>query len=241
METRLVALNAELEMLKEGYAVKYNQFMSKLDEIINKWFVTPYDATCTRRWLRTTHFEGEIEVCFEIGFYNTEENRIDFGSDFWLDYSSKKNELRVNYGTCGYHSKADVYQTKRIKLLAHVWDHIDEIESELSCFSENILPEVSSHLNKTHEIEFEIYRIQNELKKTRREEADKQLCKHAIIFYPEDSTLACSQKLFGGKMLITKRTPKFIIANDEYGRECKFRANDIINHIVGNYMTITQE
>lgn len=238
MKTKLTALNAEHEMLQADYAVKYDAFMGALDKIINKWFVAPYEAKCTRRWIRTSHIEGELELCFELGFFNVEENRIDFGSDFWMDYSTQRNELRVNYGTCGYHSKTDVYQTKRVKLLAFIWDHIDEIETELKLFSSDVIPVATEYLNKQHEIQSEIYHIEKTIRQEREQEVESYIVPHSILYYPEESTLSRHSRLFGGKMTITRRTPKFVFANDEYGRECKFKIAEVIQHVVNNYMII---
>ena len=116
MKTKLIALNAELELIKEEYSVIYDKLISDLDKIINKYFIEPFDAKCIRRWFREDfHLNRGVYINFEIGFYNAEENRVDFGSDIWFEYCTAEGQLKVNYGTCGSYSKADIYQVKRVK------------------------------------------------------------------------------------------------------------------------------
>lgn len=172
METKLACLRAELELEKEMYHVIYDDMIKELDVILNRWFINPFEATCTRRWFRENfRVDGAVDINFEVGFFNPKENRIDFGSDLWFYYSTDKQKLEVNYGTCGTHGKDAIYQVKRIKALAYVWEHIDEIESELSEYSIKVTPIVKSHNDRMYELEHQISVVEQAI----REEAMKQI------------------------------------------------------------------
>lgn len=54
------------------------------------------------------------------------------GSEVWFEYNTKQNELTVNYGTIGNYTKSNIYQVKRVNLVAGVFSHINEIESALA-------------------------------------------------------------------------------------------------------------
>ena len=178
---------------------------------------------------------------FEIGFYNTDENRINFGSDLWIDYSSEKNELRINHGTCGYYSKADIYQVRRAKLLAYVWEHISEIESELKIFAESIAPTITNYENKRIQLESEIHTIERTVELAERNQIDESLVPGTRLAYVDNVNLARHYILFGGSIRVIKRTPKYVFGLDDYDRECKLKAADIIQHVYKKYMTITRE
>lgn len=195
METKLNGLKAELDLEKEMYHVIYDDLIKELDVILNKWFINPFEATCTRRWFRENFsVDGAVDINFEVGFFNPKENRIDFGSDLWFCYRTDKQQLEVNYGTCGAHGKDEIYQVKRIKALAYVWEHIDEIEAELSEYSAKVTPIVKSHNEKIYEIEHEIRQIEHAIREENKKQLELSLHVGDIVTYAED--VNWSNKLF---------------------------------------------
>lgn len=237
MKTKLVALNAELDLLKEEYKVIYDKMISNLDKIINKYFVEPFDAKCTRRWFREDFYPKRgIDIDFEIGFHNVEEDKLDFGSDMWFEYCTSKGHLKVNHGTCGYYSKEDVYQVKRIKALAHVWNHIYEIEAELGNYAAEVAPIVIDYSDRISDIEHEINNIEHQIRKQEEAEIEAAICVGTIMYYDPDCTLFGRQKHFFDTCKVTKVTPKFVTLTANNGAEYKVRKDSIIRHIMLDYI-----
>lgn len=237
MKTKLITLNAELELIKEEYSVIYDKLISDLDKIINKYFIEPFDAKCIRRWFREDfHPNRGVYINFEIGFYNVEENRIDFGSDIWFEYCTAEGQLKVNYGTCGSYSKADIYQVKRVKTLAHVWNHIEEIEAELNTYAGKVTPTVIEYTDKISDIEHEINKIEQEINRQEEEKIDRSIVVGVYMHYAPDCMLYGRQKHFFDTCKVTKVTPKFVTLTPNSGMEYKVRKVELIKHIKLDYI-----
>ena len=232
MENKLIALRAEQDLIKTAYSVKYDELIKGLDLIIDKYFVKPFNAKCTRRWFREEFYpERGVHINFEIGFHNINEDRLDFGSDMYFRYDSFKQSLEANYGTCGAYSKKDEYQVKRAKTIAYVWDHIEDIESELNNYAIEITPVVLDNYDKLYDIEHEI----NSQKKNAIAESI-QVGK--VIYYNEQISLRAVQKLFSGACEVTKVTPKFVVVKNNIDTEFRIKKEQIVAHAFQNYITI---
>lgn len=240
METKLKALNAELELIKEGYNIIYDEKVSKLDSILNKYIISCSDAICTRRFFREGFNQG-IEIIFELGFHNAEENRIDFASDIWAEFCSDTSELKINYGTCGSYSKSDIYQVKRVKLIAYIWDHIKEIEEQLTKYSEELKPVVNKYWNDVYEIEKEIRTIESKIKEEELLNIESSLVVNRIIEYAENCSLHTYQRHFSGRCKIIKVTPKFVTLLNKFEQEYRVRKDKIINHIHNGHINVISE
>ena len=235
MKNKLIALKTDVEFLMESYSVKYDEFMKELDSIISKHMLITPETRCVRRWVRSSHVKGELIFCIEIGFYDSEQGKIDFGSDLWLDYTTKLNELRLNSGTCGYYTKKDVYQVQRSKVISHIWENISEIENAFRCFSEKISPIVQEHLNTMHSIESEIKQIENQLEMKERENIDASVREGVYLNY---TTNAIGIKMFDSRACVKKRTPKFVVVIDNNNVEHKLRIDNVVQAIYNNYINI---
>ena len=114
-------LNAELDLIEAAQKQNVELLTKDLDNILNNYFVTPVESVVARRFIKHGCWSKDVEFYFEIGFYNPEENRIDFGSDTSFEYNSNKRELSVNHGCCGSFTKKNIYQFKRALLIAEVY------------------------------------------------------------------------------------------------------------------------
>ena len=239
MENKLIALRAERELIQTSYSVKYDELIKGLDLIIDKYFVKPFNAKCIRRWFREEFYpERGVYINFEIGFYNVTEDRIDFGSDMYFTYDSFKQSLETNYGTCGAYSKTDEYQVKRVKTLAYVWDHIEDIESELNNYAIEITPVVLDNYNNLYEIDKKITSVEHEIQTQKRNAIAESIQVGKVIFYNEQISLRAVQKLFSGECEVTKVTPKFVVVKNKFDIEFRIRKEQIVAHAFNNYVTI---
>ena len=240
MNTELISLEAELEILKEAQRVSYDKQVQRLDSILNKWFVEKYEnARCLRRWFRQDYFDGMI-VCAEIGFYNVNEDRIDFASDFSIDFSTDKGELRINHGCCGYFSKKEVYQFRRAKIISDIFENIKEIESDLNEFCADVSPEFITFENDVYDLEHKISKIKSDMVAKEKDNIDKQLVVGSSLYYAADSNIRVCDKMFGGKPTIIKVTPKFLTLACDSVR-FKLRRSEVVDHVYKKYLVLSPE
>lgn len=239
MENQLIALRAERELIQTAYSVKYAELIKGLDLIIDKYFVKPFNAKCTRRWFREEFYpERNVDINFEIGFHNIEEDKLDFGSDMYFRYDPVKQSLEVNYGTCGMYSKKDEYQVRRAKTIAYVWDHIEDIESELNNYAIEITPVVLDNYDNLYEIDRKITSIEHEIQTQKKNAIAESIQVGKVIFYKELISLRAVQRLFSGVCEVTKVTPKFVVVKDNFDRQFRIKKEQIVSHAFQDYITI---
>lgn len=175
MENKIIALEAQLEMNNELIKSEYNTLIAKVEDVIKKFITEPYGAVISRRQLRAG-IRDAIGIMFEVGFRNEAENRIDFGSDVWFEYNTKQNELTVNYGTIGNYTKSDIYQVKRVNLVAGVFANIDEIEAALEEVAEIAnSSNYRAYLEEEYRIESEISQVKKAIKAQQLKEIEYSL------------------------------------------------------------------
>lgn len=239
MNNDLVALNVELALLRESYNVFYATTLPELNKLIDKWFTEPYKAQCTHRSVRVAHYGSTgIDVDFEIGFYNDLENRIDFGSDFNVTFNSHKQLLQINQGTMGFYSKEHIYQVKRAKTVAHIWDNIQEIESDFCEFCTKYESIMLSYEQQICDMERAISRLEQDIKKQEESEIEQSFNVGVKMCYDKNASIFPSNKLFFGNATITKITPKYVIATtDVLNKEHRLRKTDLIKHVFLKYIT----
>lgn len=183
MENNLIALEAQLEMNNELIKSEYQILIAQVEDIIKKFITDPYGAVISRRQLGRGLWD-EIEIMFEVGFHNNAENRIDFGSDVWFRYSTKENELAVNYGTIGNYTKSNIYQVKRVNLVAGVFAHINEIEAALANVAEIANSgNYRAYIEEEYKIESEISQIKKTIKAQQLKEIEYSLKEGDTIKY----------------------------------------------------------
>lgn len=167
METRVKMLEAQIELTQAAMNQEYNKIKEQAEQVIQSMIVLPHDAVLQRCFIRTG-FKNNMEINFELGFWNTEEGRVDFGSDVWCEFDSSTEELRVNYGTCGSYSKKDAYQIRRVQLVADIWSKIHELEAKLLLIAKEDAQEY-------RRLENELYDYQHELEKIHKQQQEAKL------------------------------------------------------------------
>ena len=231
MNTEISALEAQLEMANEIAKVEYDALIADLDVIVNKYFVTPHNSVCTRRWM-DSGFDDSAHIDFEIGFKNELENRIDFGSDMWFEFDSKRNELRVNHGTCGYFSKSDIYQVRRVELISYVFNHILEIEQELRALCARAAEILNKNDNIKWDIEREITRIKKQEKDNELSVIESNIKLYTQLSYAETCEKRFNHRLFNEPVTVTHITPKYITVNGlTTGRVMRLKKADLLEEI----------
>ena len=156
----------------------------------------------------------------------------------YFTYDSFKQSLETNYGTCGAYSKKDEYQVKRVKTLAYVWDHIEDIESELNNYAIEITPVVLDNYDNLYEIDRKITSIENEINSQKKNSIAESIQVGKVIFYNEQISLRADQKLFSGTCEITKVTPKFVVIKNNFDREFRIKKEQIVAHAFQEYISI---
>ena len=160
METKIMALKAEIELHKKHISEIIRQISDELSRTINTVMLKDSGAQIIREVLVRPYSD---EIYFEIGFYNPDEERIDFGSDMSFYYNIKNHKLSCNYGTIGSYTSDDVYQVKRVMLLASIWSNINEIEAALAEACSNIV-KLDEPQNALNECEMELSSCERKIK-----------------------------------------------------------------------------
>ena len=233
MNTKLEALTAELELVKEANRVKYEQLMSRVNVLINKIMISG-TARLLRSWA-DTDFNNEIFFRFEIGFHNHEKNTTDWGSEVDFTYESKTGMLSINHGCIGTFNKTNVYQFQRAALISYTFNNIEMIESEFA----NLVDFAKEALNHKEE-----WRIENEINNIRIEEKSKE-CKKieesiqadvAFEYSVEAANWSHRCKLFTGVVRVARCTPKYVFLLDAHQLTVKVKKEELVNHIYRGYI-----
>lgn len=241
MTHMLTTLNADLELTKAEYSVRYDLMMEELSKIISRCITDRSDAVCTRKWFRSSMNPGHLEICMEFGFHNSEENRIDFGSDIWTEFSTETGELKLNYGTCGIYSKQDIYQVKRIQLISYIWANIEHIEQELSKFSSTVTPVVVEFQNKKYALEKEIRDIEDKIKSEDLKQIENKLVEGVSLAYADNCSIKHFNRLFYETCRVIKITPKFVTVINSHNVESKIRKEQIVSNIYYKHIVMIEE
>ena len=160
METKIMALKAEIELHKKHISEIIRQISEKFSHTINTVMLKESGAQIIRDVDVRPYGD---EIYFEVGFYNPDEERIDFGSDMSFYYKIKSHKLSCNYGTIGSYTSDDIYQVKRVMLLASIWSNITEIEVALAEACSSII-ELEKPRSALNECEIELRSCERKIK-----------------------------------------------------------------------------
>ena len=243
MENKIIALEAQLEMNNELVKSEYRTLIALVEATIKEYITDPYGAVLTRKQLRTGLWD-EIEIMFEVGFHNVEENRIDFGSDVWFEYNTKKNELAINYGTIGNYTKSNIYQVKRVNLVAGIFANIAAIESAFAAIAERANSgKYREYLQEEYKIEAEISQAKKTLKAQQLKAIEYSLKEGDAVKYSK--SVRCRDQLFNtnsGAWTIHRICEKTIkVKSPLYGEVRQFPKERIIALISQGYLLVNTE
>lgn len=180
METKLIALRADRDMVKAVVREEHVKLLNELTQFVQTEIVEPTGAHLSRLTFRNG-FHDDIEVTFELGFLNA-EGKEDFGSDCWFEYNRKG--LNINHGTIGSWTKDNVFQIRRIKMLSYVCDILPQLEVKFK----EILDKHQLYINKQSElwsIESEISQLENAIKRAETDKKMNTIQIGSLMFYPE--------------------------------------------------------
>lgn len=243
MENRMVELKSQVERVNELIHSEYDRLMEKVVAVIEKFITNPHEASICRKQLRFG-LRDEFEINFEVGFYNPEESRIDFGSDVWFEYNSKDRTLRVNYGTIGYYDKTAIYQIRRVNMISEVFAHIEDIEAAFQAIAEEAAGNYRSYHDEKYHYEAEIQSLENQQKAEALKTLEYSLKEGDILKYDETKVRYGSQlfKTRAGGWIIQKICNKTIKLKDPFWNEIRqFPKEQIISLIYNKSIMVNPE
>lgn len=184
MENNIIAIKAQLEMTDLLLEQERVALLEKVEFVLNKYIVSPHDAKLLRKSIRTEYGDN-ISIQFEVGFWNNEEQRVDFGSDLWGDFCTDKNKLRINYGTCGSYDSSETYQVRRVRLIADIWKNIEAIEAELLEITTIAQYRYRALVNERDDYHYQLSQIEAKQAENELREIEESLCVGDVLTYDE--------------------------------------------------------
>lgn len=243
MTNEMIAVQANIDMTKELLKTEKNRLIAKLEDIVNKFIVNPHGAMITQRDIRIGLW-SETEIHFNIGFYNESEKKVDFGSDVWFEYNTKKNELLVNYGTIGNYTKSNIYQVKRVKMIADIFEKIHEIEAHLGMLAaEADAGQWRTLTSQLYEYEEQLSQLKKQKRAQQIAEAEYELKEGDVVYYNPDVRIG--YKLFPAndsfKATVIRICEKTVKVKDRSGRTHQVPKDKFCEHIVDALLTVELE
>lgn len=243
MTNEMIAVQANIDMTKELLKTEKNRLIAKLENIVNKFIVNPHGAMITQRDIRMSLY-GETEIHFNIGFYNESEKRVDFASDVWFEYNIKKNELLVNYGTIGNYTKSNIYQVKRVKMIADIFEKINDIEAHLGMLAaEADAGQWRTLTSQLYEYEERLSQLKKQERAHQIAEAEYELKEGDVVYYNSDVRI--DNKFFPAndlfKATIIRICEKTIKVKDGNGRIYQVPKDKFCAQIVDSLLTVKSE
>lgn len=242
--TYIESLQADIEMTKEIIKSQSIDLIAEMRGIIEKHIVIPADAMIVKNDIRLG-FANELVMSCEIGFWNDKDNRIDFGSECFIEFT-QINGLRINYGIMGYIGKENIYQMKRLNLFGLFYNKYDTIESDLKtlCIKAQNWYETSVQLK---EKEAELKEEFDKIIATHMEEISNSLAVDQRLQYVSSEKIAPSNRVLGSKFFrdgdqweITKLTKTYVwCKNITFNTsEEKIKRESLIEAIAKNYIEV---
>lgn len=240
MTNEIETLNAELFLAREEWRIRMQQFLERLDKLLDKWFIHDTGAVVLRRWYRIEEWDGEVSINFEIGFYDKAENRVNFGTDTSFEFHTAENVLYVGHGSCGRYSRNKPFHFLQHKLVAHVYDHLDEIEAELEALGVDAALILCSVEQQVTKLERNIQEIHVREKAKRKAEIEQSLKVGDIVAYhPESNQYRYGTGLFRCPMTIQSITSQnFMLRDAETGCRKRVSKTELANLIFHGQVTV---
>lgn len=243
MTNRMITVQENINTTNDLIKSEYTKLLTKLEDILNELIVEPHGATIIQRDIRMGLW-NETEIHFQIGFYNEADQRVDFASDAWFEYNTKKNELLVNYGTIGNYTKSNVYQVRRVKMISDIFDNIDTIEATLAAFVQDAdNGQWRQLITKKYEYEEELSQLKKEARAQQLVEVEQNLREGDVVYYRPDVRLIT--QLFpswnSAKATITRICQKTIKIKMESGRVYQLPKDKFCAHIADALLVVQSE
>lgn len=235
MTNRLIEINSEIEMLRELAKVEKTKLLGNLESVIYTKIIVPCCANLIKADIRMG-WRGKPEITFHLGFWNAEENRIDFASDVDFYYGDEYKNLTINHGCTGHYDITNFYLVKRARMLNYVFDHYTEIEDALDDILGNKSEKYFEFESKISELSYEKSYIEKTLLDEKKGAIEKSIIVGLRVSY--GVTVPIRDHIFEGDRTsnsytwtVTKVTPKFVTLCHEYQGECKVRKDALVNEM----------
>lgn len=192
MENKIQQIQERIEQVNGEKKDLYTSIVEKLETVLEKLIIKPCEAHLVRASI-TPGYRDDFNFAFEVGFWNVEEDRVDFGSEIWFEYISGEG-ITINHGTIGRFNKTNTYQFKRISLLNYVITNLNTIEDALAV----VMAETSEYQNKCQEsynLSAQLCKALEEDKAEKIATIEKTLAVGDVLCYKDDIKL--HSRLFG--------------------------------------------
>lgn len=123
-------LTAEIELIDAVIETEHIKLLQMFDEVIDNFVIKGSNCVVVSRKRVTVDWQDSLFIAAEVGFLD-DDNKIDFGSDFTIEYSAKDGLFKLNKGTMGYISRLNTCHVKSAILVADLFKNIDKIEEAL--------------------------------------------------------------------------------------------------------------
>ena len=239
MKTRKLELETNKELTRQLIIAEREKLLNMIETVIHSRILDKTGAVLTRKEIQLD-FKDNIEIMFDLGFYNADEDRIDFGSDLWCCYSFAKNELSFNYGTIGTFTKSNKYQVMRVNLIYQMFSIVELLEQEFYYIC-TMASEWKKHEQDLIHIDCELINIQAEEKKLEAEKIASKFVvgtrlkyndgvrRNTVLFYEHD----------GAWFRIVKETPKYVFVTATSDDDVtKVHKEKLLNHVMAGVITM---
>lgn len=167
MTNKLIELQSKIELVQEVIDIEYSKLKQSIETVLMK-YLESYEGVVLKVNLGK---DGDhIRAFGDVSFYNDTTKDIDFGSSFDFSFTPSQDGLRVNHGTCGYWGKQDVYQIRRVQVLANLFAHVEELEASLM----DICKSDTAAVYNNHQKEYYNYAMELESIKSDQVEEEKK-------------------------------------------------------------------
>ena len=242
MLNKIIAINFQLDALKEVRKVEKLTLLGKLESVLYNKLVVPCCANLIRADIRMG-WRGNPEIIFHIGFWNAEENKIDFASDVDFYFGDEYKHLTINHGCSGYYDITNFYLVKRARMLNYVFDHYTEIEDALTeVLNSEVAKKYFDAERQMDELIYEKSVIEKKLSDETNKAVEESIIVDAVMCYTDDTPMR-DRIIDGDKTTnvhnwtVVKVTPKFVtLTNGFY--ESKVRKDQIVKEIIKGKLII---
>lgn len=241
MLNKIIDINFQIDVLKEVRKVEKTALLGKLESVLYDKIVVPCCANLIKADIRMG-WRGKPEIIFHIGFWNAEENRIDFMSDVDFYFGDEYQHLTVNHCGSGYYDITHFYLIKRTRMLNYVFDHYTEIEDALSEIIESESKKFFEIEKQIDNLTYEKGCIEGKLAEESRKAIENNITVGAVMEYGD--TVPLRDRIIDGdktthdhKWKVIKVTPKFVTLVNSY-YESKVRKDQIVKEIIKGKLII---
>lgn len=241
METKLIALRADLDMLNAVVREEHQKLLNDLTHLVQTEIVDPTGAYLSRLSTEWSLYDDKIRVIFELVFLD-ENNKEDFGSGCWFEYNSRG--LNINHGTIGCWTKEDKHQISRIKMLSYVCDMIPYLEAKFQEILDNHEVYIE-HEKRVWSTRAEIAVLKKSMKQSETSMKMNSIQIGCILYYPEQCN--SSNRLFStdlgcNQWRVEKIGEKTItLTSLDNGVRRRISKSDIYQHIMNFGLEIINE